>query len=111
MSLAAGRAIVRGLTCLDLNPESLPEPEATESSGDGLRGNLLNWFDWGEYIIWQFGPDLKVSIDGRREPLYSDAQLASHYRFYRDEPDAPVFPRAFMRTTSGSQDAFPSSTR
>ena len=49
---------------------------------------MLNWFDWGEYIIWQFGPDLKVSIDGRRETLYSDAQLASHYRFYRNESDA-----------------------
>ena len=94
MSLAAGRAIVRGLTCLDLVSGSVPEQEATEFiRANRLRGNLLNWFDWGEYIIWQFGPDLKVSIDGRRETVYSDALLAAHYRFYRDEPDARDFPQ------------------
>ena len=70
----------------------MPEPDATEFiRANGLRGNLLNWFDWGEYIIWQFGPELKVSIDGRRETLYSDAQLSAHYRFYRGEPGAVGF--------------------
>ena len=94
MSLAAGRSIIRGLTCLELVSGSLPEPEATEFiRANRLRGNLLNWFDWGEYIIWQFGPDLRVSIDGRRETVYSDALLAAHYRFYRDEPDARDFPQ------------------
>ena len=94
MSLAAGRAIVRGLTCLDLVSGSVPEREATEFiRANRLRGNLLNWFDWGEDIIWQFGPDLKVSIDGRRETVYSDALLAAHNRFYRDEPDARDFPQ------------------
>jgi hypothetical protein len=95
MSLSAGRSIVRRLTCLELDPESLPEPEATEFiRTNRLRGNLLNWFDWGEYVIWQFGPALKVSIDGRRETLYSDAQLAAHNRFYRDEPDAVGLPQS-----------------
>jgi hypothetical protein len=94
MSLSAGRSIIRRLTCLELDPKSLPEPEAVEFiRANRLRGSLLNWFDWGEYIIWQFGPDLKVSIDGRRETLYSDAQLAAHYRFYRDAPDAGGFPQ------------------
>jgi hypothetical protein len=95
MSLAAGRAIIGRLTCLELNPESLPEPEAAEFiRANGLRGNVLNWFDWGEYIIWQFGPELKVSIDGRRETLYSDSLLAAHIRFYRDQPDARGFPQS-----------------
>jgi hypothetical protein len=29
-------------------------------------------FNWGEYAIWHFGPRLRVSIDGRRETVYSD---------------------------------------
>jgi hypothetical protein len=38
----------------------------------GFRGNLAVPFDWGEYVIWQLGPGVKVSIDGRRETVYSD---------------------------------------
>jgi hypothetical protein len=85
--------IARSLTCLALAPEWLPEPEAAAFiHANRLQGHVLNWFDWGEYIIWQFSPDLKVSLDGRRETLYSDAQLASHYRFYQNESDAAGFP-------------------
>ena len=32
-------------------------------------------FNWGEYAIWHLGPTLKVSLDGRRETVYSDSQL------------------------------------
>jgi hypothetical protein len=38
----------------------------------GFRGNMAVPFDWGEYVIWQLGPGVKVSIDGRRETVYSD---------------------------------------
>ncbi len=37
-------------------------------------------FDWGEYVLWHLGPRVKVSIDGRRETVYSDEM----YRQYRD---------------------------
>jgi hypothetical protein len=87
--------INQSLRCLDLIPELLPEPEAAEFiRANRLQGNVLDWFDWGEYIIWHFGPDLKVSIDGRRETLYSDARLASHYRFYQNESGAVGFPES-----------------
>ena len=36
-----------------------------------VGGRLLSWFDWGEYAIWHFGPELLVSMDGRRETVYS----------------------------------------
>jgi hypothetical protein len=95
MSLPAGRLIGQSLTCPELVSEWMPEPEAAEFiRANRLQGNVLNWFDWGEYIIWHFGPDLKVSIDGRRETLYSDAKLAAHDRFYRNEPDAIGFPES-----------------
>jgi len=44
---------------------------------------MVTWFDWGEYAIWHLGPQLRVSLDGRRETVYSDAVLKGH-----DELDA-----------------------
>jgi hypothetical protein len=46
----------------------------------GVRGNMAVPFDWGEYVIWHLGPDVKVSMDGRRETVYSDEA----YRQSRD---------------------------
>jgi hypothetical protein len=38
----------------------------------GISGNLAVHFTWGEYAIWHLGPRIKVSVDGRRETVYSD---------------------------------------
>lgn len=54
-------------------------------------GRLLSWFNWGEYVIWHLGPALKVSMDGRRETVYSDATLDAHNRFYLNEPGARAY--------------------
>ena len=48
-----------------------------------LRGRLLTWFDWGQYAIWHF-PNLRVSLDGRRETVYSEAFVSRHVRLYFD---------------------------
>jgi hypothetical protein len=37
------------------------------------NGRMVTWFDWGEYAIWHFGPAAQVSLDGRRETVYSEA--------------------------------------
>ncbi|MBY0523846.1 MAG: hypothetical protein K2R98_10640 [Gemmataceae bacterium] len=47
----------------------------------GVRGNLIVHFDWGEYVIWWLGPDVKVSLDGRRETAYSDDAYREGMRF------------------------------
>jgi len=47
-----------------------------------LSGYVLTWFDWGQYSIWHFGPDLKVSMDGRRETVYSTHVVDAHFDFY-----------------------------
>jgi hypothetical protein len=54
-------------------------------------GRLVVWFDWGEYVSWHFGPALKVSMDGRRETVYSAALLQAHNEFYRNESGAREF--------------------
>ena len=37
------------------------------------RANVAVHFNWGEYVMWHAGPRVKVSMDGRRETVYSDA--------------------------------------
>lgn len=37
-----------------------------------VSGNLAVEFNWGEYVIWHLSPDIKVSVDGRRETIYPD---------------------------------------
>ena len=41
-------------------------------------GHLVTYFNWGQYALWHLGPALKVSMDGRRETVYSDRRLAEH---------------------------------
>jgi len=48
---------------------------AATLTNPALRGRLAVEFDWGEYAIWHFGPRLRVSVDGRRETIYSDDVL------------------------------------
>jgi hypothetical protein len=70
-------------TCLALDGPWMPEREAGAFIMEHhLHGRLLTWFDWGEYAIWHFAPDLKVSLDGRRETVYSEAFVAKHARLY-----------------------------
>ena len=40
-----------------------------------VGGRLVLPFDWGQYAIWHWGPRLRVSIDGRRETVYSENTL------------------------------------
>src|SRR5262249_29887036 len=69
--------------------EWLPEREAAAYvRGQALRGTMLTWFDYGEYAIWHFAPAIRVSMDGRRETVYSQETIDSHFRIYRNQPGA-----------------------
>ena len=66
-----------------------PEPGAARFvAARRLQGRLFTWFDYGEYAIWHFAPALTVSMDGRRETVYSDAVRDAHQRIYGNAPDA-----------------------
>jgi hypothetical protein len=56
---------------LDRDPET-PVAAVALLKQSGTSGNLAVDFDWGEYAIWHLGPRIKVSIDGRRETVYTD---------------------------------------
>jgi hypothetical protein len=44
-------------------------------------GNILTEFEWGEYLIWNLGPRIKVGLDGRYETIYQD-HVANEYFDY-----------------------------
>jgi hypothetical protein len=74
---------------LAMDAEWLPEREATVFvKTHDISGRMLTWFDYGEFAIWHFAPALRVSMDGRRETVYSDDVRDRHFRIYTNAPDA-----------------------
>jgi hypothetical protein len=66
-----------------IDPSQFAFPVRAVALMDHARaeGNLIIDFDWGEYVIWHLGPRVKVSIDGRRETVYSSQVLARDLDF------------------------------
>jgi len=80
--VGAGAASARNLACVRIGADE-PEAEVVAiAKSQALRGRLAIWFDWGEYAIWHLAPDLRVSIDGRRETVYTDRVVNGHLNFY-----------------------------
>lgn len=53
----------------------------------GLRGNMLCFFNWGEYLLWKFSPALKVGMDGRYETVYTEAYEREYTDFLAGRGD------------------------
>jgi hypothetical protein len=67
----------------------LPEREASVYvTSHRLEGRMFTWFDYGEYAIWHFSPAIRVSMDGRRETVYSKRMRDLHAGIYRNTPGA-----------------------
>ena len=80
-------AVVRAARCIPIAGDWSADLTAARAlTAASPRGTLVTWFDWGEFALWHFGPDLRVSIDGRRETIYSDRVLANHYAMYDGTP-------------------------
>lgn len=81
------------VTALEVRYPLMPEPEVADYvRSHHLRGRMVTWFDWGEYAIWHFSPDIKVSIDGRRETVYTDQLINRHIDFYAGTNDGWRYP-------------------
>ena len=106
LGLAVASVRTPPLTCLQPSASLVLDPAAAGFiAANRLSGRLAVWFDWGEYAIWHFGPALRVSMDGRRETVYSAATRSSHAALYAGEeegrhylgalaPDYLWFPKA-----------------
>jgi hypothetical protein len=82
---AAGTFILFALPRLNQVP-ILPEPpfpiQAVElMRASGVTGNLAVEFSWGEYVIWHLSEQVKVSVDGRRETVYSPEVYQQNLNF------------------------------
>ena len=80
---------VPGLDCVRMAGDWLPEREAGLLVQSGtVSGRMITWFSWGEYAIWFGRPGLHVSLDGRRETVYSDAVVGEQLAFARGDAAA-----------------------
>jgi len=75
------------LRCVAVATPRAPDALAMRLLHDAPPGRLVTFFDWGQYALWHVGPRLRVSIDGRRETIYSDARLAEHAAILEGYPE------------------------
>jgi hypothetical protein len=81
-------ASARNISCIRFDDDLFPEAQAAGVlTAGGARGRVLTYFDYGEYAIWHLSPDLLVSMDGRRETVYSDGVVERQFRFYTEPGD------------------------
>ncbi len=52
----------------------------------GLSGNLLLEFNWGEYAIWNLYPRCRVALDGRYETVYPEEVALPYFQFIQGHP-------------------------
>ncbi|MCG8469892.1 MAG: hypothetical protein MJB57_17075 [Gemmatimonadetes bacterium] len=110
--LAAGILLITGLRdarCIEIDPVrsiGFPARAVTWLADSGVEGDVATFFDWGQYALWHLGPEIRVSMDGRRETVYSDSVYAEYLRFQngvgswrdllaRDETDMVLFPKGY----------------
>jgi hypothetical protein len=86
-TFAAREPVSSVLSCVTIRDVWAPDRLAAASLLSST-GRLWVAFDWGEYAIWHFGPALRVSIDGRRETVYSARVIDWHRAVERGDPTA-----------------------
>ena len=86
--------VLPNLTVVHVKGPWLPDRAAARYLRDQRPdARVLTWFDWGEYAIWHLSPSgIRVSMDGRRETVYSERVIQDHMRFYRGEPGMASYP-------------------
>jgi hypothetical protein len=84
--------MVRVTQCIPITGTWIPDRVAGRALAEGKRhGRIAMWFDWGEYAIWHLSPSLRVSLDGRRETIYSDTVLLNHEAMNRGTAEGVAY--------------------
>jgi hypothetical protein len=86
-AMAIALAVYSGLFSKRL-PGSMAYPAGAVAFMDrqGLKGNLLCDFNWGEYLIWHTASRFKVFIDGRYDTVYPSSVIRDYLAFDFDQP-------------------------
>jgi len=66
----------------------VPKGAVDFMQAQGLRGNLLADFSWGDYLIWRAAPGSRVFIDGRYDFAYPMGVITDYFDFKFDRPRA-----------------------
>lgn len=69
--------------CIRIHPRramAFPVRAVEWLNESGVSGNMVTSFDWGEYTLWHLAPEVKISMDGRRETVYPDSIYAEYLR-------------------------------
>jgi hypothetical protein len=68
--------------------EPVPSGAVAFMKARGLHGNILNHFEWGEYLVWHLAPESRVFIDGRSELVYPDSVMRQYAEFHYNLGDS-----------------------
>jgi hypothetical protein len=77
-AVGSGVIAARSVGCLPTMGDWAPDAEPVALLARNAGGRLVTHFNWGEYALWHLGPRLRISMDGRRETVYSDLRIAEH---------------------------------
>ncbi|MDH3257184.1 MAG: hypothetical protein OEM27_06170, partial [Nitrospinota bacterium] len=77
-----------------VDPNVYPAYAALFMEANGLEGNLVVPFDWGEYMIWK-SPNSRVSIDGRFRTVYPENIIEMNRAFAYGKPEGLTLLRDF----------------
>jgi energy-converting hydrogenase Eha subunit C len=92
LAAISAAAMAKAAMCIPIEGPWVPDRVAGRALATAnAHGKIVTWFDWGEYAIWHLSPSLRVSIDGRRETVYSDAVLSSHDAMNAATPDGIAY--------------------
>lgn len=76
--LAVGAAVLIALAVprlgrVEYRASAFPVQVVEALRAGGVEGRMVTFFDWGEYAIWHLAPKIAVSLDGRRETVYTES--------------------------------------
>jgi hypothetical protein len=92
VAVISGAVMTRLARCIPIAGDWSPDLVAGHALiGAQVRGKMVTWFDWGEYTLWHLGRGLRVSMDGRRETIYSDTVLERHFALYEGTPEGLAY--------------------
>ena len=92
LAIVSGTFMTRAATCIPITGHWAPDTSAGRTLAEArLTGKIVTWFDWGQYALWHLSPALRVSMDGRRETIYSADLLSAHFALYEAAPDGLIF--------------------
>jgi len=101
MPLVIDALVVIAIAAANLVPQSrglttdrswIPDYEAAAGIGGSYAaGRLVVPYDWGGFALWHWGPRLRVSVDPRRETVYSERTIAVQTDVEYGRPDGIAF--------------------